>query len=251
MHALIFKISHFRMEHNKALSVSCDFNGYLVCQIPKNAVKVELKIKTTKGKYTLNKDTYTRTERYHPWDKADTRVQIHTKKRRTNRKEMDSVDIVDSTNSETNIQEGEGFAYAPKVFTNPNYAITVPLTETEGSELEIMHKNFIGEYCEECAKRYKRCGCDKSDWGEELMEVEPPKGPTNNPSSDQTNHKKQPSKLSLVPIRKPPPGWMEYRRCIVNQSKTNGQGKIRDENAIDKIIITGISSISTREFEKI
>ena len=53
---------------------------------------------------------------------------------------------VDSTNTETDIQDGEGFAYAPKIFTNPNYALT------EGSELEVMHKNFIGGYCEECAK---------------------------------------------------------------------------------------------------
>ena len=68
------------MEHNNALNVSCDFNGYLVCQIPKNMVKVELKIKTTRGKYTLNKDTYTRTEWYHLWDRADRRVQIQPRK---------------------------------------------------------------------------------------------------------------------------------------------------------------------------
>ena len=67
-------ISYFRMEHNTALNVLCDFNRYLVCQIPKNTVKVELKIKMTRGKYTLNKDTYSRTERYHPWDRADRRA---------------------------------------------------------------------------------------------------------------------------------------------------------------------------------
>ena len=56
-------ILYFTMKHNTALNVSCDFNGYLVCQIPKNTIEVELKIKTTRGKYTLNKDTYARTER--------------------------------------------------------------------------------------------------------------------------------------------------------------------------------------------
>ena len=44
---------------NKALNVSCNLNGCLVCQIPDNMVEVELKVKTTMGKYTLIKDAYT------------------------------------------------------------------------------------------------------------------------------------------------------------------------------------------------
>ena len=54
------------MENNKVLNVSCDFDGYLVYQIPGNTVEVELKIKTTRGKYTLTKDAHTRAEKYHP-----------------------------------------------------------------------------------------------------------------------------------------------------------------------------------------
>ena len=128
-----------------------------------NMVEVELKIKTTQGKYTLIKDTCTRTERYHPWDRVDRGAKIHTMKRRTSRKEMVSVNTVDSTNSEMDIQDREGFAYAPKIFTNPNYAVTVPLTESEDNEVELVSKNFIGEYCGECARRYNRCWCDKSN----------------------------------------------------------------------------------------
>ena len=93
---------------------------------------------------------------------------------------MVSVDSVDSTNSEMDIQDGEGFAYASKIYNNPNYAVTVPLTESEDNELELVPKNFIGEYCGECAKRYNRCWCVKSNWDEELKEVEMPKGPTTN-----------------------------------------------------------------------
>ena len=37
---------------NKALNVLCDFRGYLVCQMPDNVMEVELKVKTTMGKYT-------------------------------------------------------------------------------------------------------------------------------------------------------------------------------------------------------
>ena len=73
----------FRMEMNKALNVSCDFCGYLVCQMPDNVMEVELKVKTTMDKYTLIKDFYIRTERYCPWDRADRSVHIHTRRRRT------------------------------------------------------------------------------------------------------------------------------------------------------------------------
>ena len=105
------------MENNKALNVSCNFNGYLVCQIPANTVEVELKIKTTRGKYTLIKDAHMRTERYHPWDAANRRAEVHTIKRRTPRRETVSKDIaVDkSTGSEMDIPNGEGFAYAPNI----------------------------------------------------------------------------------------------------------------------------------------
>ena len=103
--------------------------------MPTNMVEVELKIKTTRGKYTLNKDTCTRIERYCPWNRVDRRAKIHTEERRTSRKEVVNVDTVDSTNSETDMQYGEGFAYVPKIFTNPNYAATVPLTESEDNEV--------------------------------------------------------------------------------------------------------------------
>ena len=83
------------MEHNTALNLSCDFHGYLVCQMPVNMVEVELEIKMTQGKCTFNKDTCIRTERYHPWDRADRKAKIHTKKRRSSRKEVE-VETVDS-----------------------------------------------------------------------------------------------------------------------------------------------------------
>ena len=69
-----------------------------------NTVEVELKIKTTQGKYTFNKDTCTRTDRYHPWDRVVRRPKIHTKNRRTNRKE-DIMDTTESTNSETDMEK--------------------------------------------------------------------------------------------------------------------------------------------------
>ena len=129
------------MENNKALNVSCDFDGYLVCQIPDNTVEVELKIKTTRGKYTLIKDAYTRTEGYHPWDRADRRAKVHTIRKRMPQRETVGKDTtVDTPSSETDIPNDKGFGYAPKVYTDPKYAANLSPTETECRESEAVQK---------------------------------------------------------------------------------------------------------------
>ena len=71
------------MENNTALNISCDFNGYIsMPNAHANTVEVELKIKTTQGKYTLNKDTCMRTERYDPWHRVQTGGPKYTPRRR-------------------------------------------------------------------------------------------------------------------------------------------------------------------------
>ena len=62
-HASIL-ILFYRMNQPQPLSESLDFQGYLLCQIPKDALKVKLKIKTKWGKFTLHTDQLTRTEKY-------------------------------------------------------------------------------------------------------------------------------------------------------------------------------------------
>ena len=83
------------------------------------------------------------------------------------------------------------------MFTNPEYVAALPQMETESSELEVTPNKFIGEYCEKCVKRYNRCWCDKSDWDEELMEVELLKAPTKN-QDNTTNITKWPNNLVSV-----------------------------------------------------
>ena len=41
---------------------------------------------------------------------------------------------------------GKGFAYPPEIFTNPEFARTVPLTDTDSDEIgvEVTNPNFIG-----------------------------------------------------------------------------------------------------------
>ena len=92
------------MALKKALNATCDLNGYFYCQMPDSAVEVEVKIKTTWGKYTLIQDDNSRTEKYHPWDRADRRSKIHTKRRRVTTKEVVSQS---NTNSETDILMGD------------------------------------------------------------------------------------------------------------------------------------------------
>ena len=106
------------MDCNTALNIACDFNGYLGCQMPADTVERELKIKTTRGIYTLHKDSCMRTERFCLWDRVDKRYKIHTR-RRTTRREFES-EI--TSNSETDIQTGKGFTYPPEIYTNPEFA---------------------------------------------------------------------------------------------------------------------------------
>ena len=42
-------MSFYRMNQPQPLSISVDFQGYLVCQIPADALEVDLKIKTMWG----------------------------------------------------------------------------------------------------------------------------------------------------------------------------------------------------------
>ena len=94
---------------------------------------------------------------------------------------------------------------------------------------------------------------------EDLMEVEPPKSPTNG-QNNKSNNTKQPNNLSIISIRQPPPGWLGFRKSIISKSKssniynkneirTNEQDTTKGEIPFNRIIIRGIRSISTKEFE--
>ena len=199
--------------------------------------------KTTWGKYTLNKDMFTRTERYHLWDRTDRRIKIHTKKRRTIRRKVDTE--TKTTRSEKDVHDGEGFSYPPKIFTNHEFAKTILLTELDDEEIEVINPNFIGEYCSKCPKKYTRCWCYKLDWDDDLREIETPKGPTkksNNPRK---------LNVTVVPIRQSPPGWVEDRICVTKQTTNNNENSnSREDNPIEKLTIKGIRSTTTKEFKE-
>ena len=71
------------MAFNKSLNTTCDLNGYLFCKMPAEALEIEIKVKTKWGKFSMLHDIHTRTEKYLPWEKADGRSNVRTRKRKT------------------------------------------------------------------------------------------------------------------------------------------------------------------------
>ena len=80
---LILTNFNFRMASDKSLNATCNLDGYLFCKMPVEALEVEVKVKTTWGKFSMVLDIHTRTEKYCAWEKADGRSNIKTRKRKT------------------------------------------------------------------------------------------------------------------------------------------------------------------------
>ena len=154
---------------NKQLNASFNFqNGLLVCELTGDTVEVVLKVKTKWGKPTLIEDRYSRTEKFCPWDRADRRVRINTRRRRMPRHTQDPYsnkndtkgDSVESTESGMYIQTGKGFSYPPFIFTDPEHAINIPNSDTvDGVTERPQLDSYVGDYCEECVTKWSRCIC--------------------------------------------------------------------------------------------
>ena len=64
------------------LNTNCDFNaGFLMSDIPRDAIQVVLKLKTKWGKYTLTEDCERRTGKYRLWEKHTQCIMIDPTKR--------------------------------------------------------------------------------------------------------------------------------------------------------------------------
>ena len=186
-------------------------------------LEAEIKVKTKWGKYSMFQDTYTPTEKYHAWDRADRKSSVHTWRKRTPHREVVGNRHDDITTSETDIPVGQGLRYSPQVFTDPEFEATVPETEEE-----VSNNKFIGNYrytCTKCGETY--CWCKSSDWEEGLLDVE-------NPNTNLTLENTPSPENS----RKPQAGWVEHRRRTVQATKENKRN----------IIIENAKSISQEEF---
>ena len=165
----------FRMTLNKTLNATYDLDGNLFCRMPADTLEVEIKVKTKWGKYSMFQDTYTHTEKYHAWDRANRRSSVRTRRRTAPHREVRSSHEDNNTMSETGVLVGQGFRYPPQVFTDPEFAATVPQTEEEEEE-EVSNNKFIGKYCVTCAKCGETyCWCNSSHWGRRSVRHREPK----------------------------------------------------------------------------
>ena len=114
------------MALNKTLNATCDLDGYLFCRMPADTLEVDIRVKTKWESTVCFRDTYTHTEKYRAWDRADRRSSVQTRKRRTLHREVRSSHEDNNTTSETDVLVGQGFRYPSQVFTDSEFSATVP-----------------------------------------------------------------------------------------------------------------------------
>ena len=131
------------MNQPQPLSISLDFQGYLVCQIPADPLEVELKIKTKWGKFTLNTDQFTRTEKYRAWREV-TRCKIHSRRRKC----LSNSHLNISSDLSMFINHGQGLGYPQKIFIDSNSDQEFP-----------PHVPILEDYCRTCLTEKVRCSC--------------------------------------------------------------------------------------------
>ena len=85
-------------------------------------------------------------------------------------------------------------------------------------------------------KKYNTYSCFKSNWEDELIELETP-------------NIQRKLNVAVISIRQLSPSWAEYRRHVIKQD-TNESDSLREENHIEKLIIKGVRSMTTKEFEE-
>ena len=153
----------FRISSNKSINAVCNLDEYLFCKMPVGAVEVEIKVKTTWGKFSMVQDIHIRTEKYCVWEKAEGRSNVKTREKKAPYK-ITNMQTEDNT-SETDVPAGQGFRYPPQVFTDPIYATTISHME---EEVEVgQESKFLGKYCEFCDRFSEtHCWYNSFDWEE-------------------------------------------------------------------------------------
>ena len=155
-------VLYFRMNQPQPLSINVNFQGYLVFQIPADALEVELKNKTKWGKFTLHTNQFTRTEKYRGWRKAN-RCKIHSRKRRY----LSNSHLNLSSDSSTFINQGQGLGYPSKIFLDSDTDQEFP-----------PHIPILQYYCRTCLTEKVRCSCQPtSDWSGKLIDTTQPAPP--------------------------------------------------------------------------
>ena len=160
------------MNQPQQLSIACNFQGFLVCQMPKYVIEVELKIKTKWENFTLHTKQHTRTEKYWPWKMAS---HHKTHSRRTLPYHKRPSEHQCSMDSGTFINSGQGMGYPPKTF----------IASDMDEDIQ-PHIPDLEDLCRTCLTRKVRCTCKPmSDWSVDLIDITQPDPP--NPDSTANN----------------------------------------------------------------
>ena len=160
------------MNQPQELSVAFDFQGFLVYQMPRDIMEVELKIKTKWGKFTLHTDQHARTEKYRPWKMASC-CRVHSRRRLPYCKKPD--EHQGSTDSGTFVNSGQGMGYPPKTFIASDTEEDIP-----------PHIPDLEDFCRMCLTRKVRCTCKPMfDWSADLIDITQPDHP--NPDNTANN----------------------------------------------------------------
>ena len=178
-----FENFHFRMALIKSLNAACNLNEYLFYKMPEGTLEVEIKVKTTWGKFTMIQNTHTRMERYHTWEKPQ---QCHVKSRKGKTPHKTASVHTEENTSETDMPTYQEFGYPTLIFNDPTHTAVMLHTDSEG---EAIHDSqFQGRYCEYYNRsRETHCWCFSSNWEQELNVSNP--NPSTEISSSSTGRK--------------------------------------------------------------
>ena len=165
------------MNQPQPLCVNLVFQGFLVCQIPKDATEVELKIKTRWGKFTLHTDqikskpdgenspstliSLPEQRKYRAWMKVNW-FKIPSKRRQPHNESNSHLNI--STDSGTFINSGQGMGFPGKEFIDSDSDQDIP-----------SHIPILEHYCRTYLTEKVKCPCKPmSNWSAELLDVNQP-----------------------------------------------------------------------------
>ena len=134
------------MALNKPLNATCDLDGYLFCRMPADTFRSGDQGEDQMGKYSMFQDTYTHTEKYCAWYRADRRSSMQTRRRRTPCREVRSSHEDNNIMSERDVPVGQGLRY--------------PLRCLQILSLlqEVSSNKFLGKYCDFCMKCGEKVG---------------------------------------------------------------------------------------------
>ena len=164
------------MNQPQQLSVTCNFQGFLVCQMPKDVIEIELKVKTKWERFTLHTDQHTRIEKYRPW-KMVNHCRIHARRRLPCHERTAQHHLNCSMDPGTFINSGQGMEYPPKTVIGSDTDEDIP-----------PHIPDIEDFCRMCLTRKVRCTFKPmSNWSADhidITQLDPP-----NPDSTANNER--------------------------------------------------------------